>query len=225
MKKNHYPLIDESLTEGYLVPPENLDNKWGRLTTALLGVVALTEILPSNEVIRLGLYGMAEGLSHKNPIYASFAAGLSTFVVEEAGGAAMASLSGTGKAKDINDKVDEKISKIKFLNRFKIFSERKISRESQFFATVLGGTVVGMTLKQYQNPERSSRDNHRYSLITSAWLGGLMMGMGFLASEGINMEIDNPIRTGVFASGAVLSGFIIRKLKKVFFKEKNDQQE
>ena len=88
-----------------------------------------------------------------------------------------------------------------------------------------GGTVVGMTLKQYQNPERSSRDNHRYSLITSAWLGGLMMGMGFLASEGINMEIDNPIRTGVFASGAVLSGFIIRKLKKVFFKEKNDQQE
>lgn len=224
MKDNNSHILNESLSDCNLVPPENLNHKLNMIKNTFLGAVALTEILPSNEVIRLGLYGLALGLSHKNAVFASFAAGLSTFAVEEAGGAAMASLSGTDKAREINDKVAEKISKIKFLNRFKIASERRISKESQFFATVLGGTVVGMSLKQYQNPERSSKDNHKYSLFTSAWLGGLMTGAGFLASEGINVGIDNPVKTGIIAASIVGVGTLARKVKKIFTRRKNDEQ-
>jgi hypothetical protein len=173
----------------------------------------MTEVLPTNELIRLGIFGLTEAVT-RSPIAAAVSLGVSTFVVEESGGLAAAELFDTEKSHKIVESINKKIQKLH------VPLNKNLSRASKIGWTLMGGTVIGMALEQRESNERTKENNRIYSTITSAWLAGASAVVGIMAAEGINNSISNPIDGGIVAGTLVLGGSLTKATANVYKKKK-----
>lgn len=179
--------------------------------------LVLAEITPGvNEGIRGALFAASEITTHSNPLMAGAVAGLSTFVIEAAGGAAGISLKNTPQGEWLTDKTDKALSRIKV--------PTKLSTSTKLWTTFMGGTNVGMLIEQREDPNRTHSQDVQYNYITSAWLGGALAVAGALSAEGINVGIDNPQITGG-VTGLVGAAAAMRWLKKRFTKVEGNASE
>lgn len=159
-----------------------------------------------NEGSRYSIFLAAEGVSH-SPLMGALSFGLSTFVVEEAGALASASLFNTPASNRFFEALNETGKKLR------IPMDKKVPTKGKIAATYVGGSVVGMALEQREDPTRTVAENRRYGLWTSTWLAGVCAVQGALMAEGINVGLDHPggaaIGGGVVAAAA--AGNVIRK--------------
>ncbi|MGI8636429.1 MAG: hypothetical protein ACR2KZ_13615, partial [Segetibacter sp.] len=181
------------------------------------------EISPLNETIRGSLFAGSEIISNSS-LVSSGAVGISTFCIETAGGLAAASLLDTDKAKEIFNKVNKKTRRLPGLVTNKDSAEvKKIPGIAKAGATLLGGTVVGMALEQRDNPQRTKKQNRRYSVVASGWLASTSGAATFLASEGIHTGVENPTTGAAIVGGVVGGAAGAGWLKHRFTKEKNEK--
>jgi len=179
-------------------------------------LVAL-ELSPANELLRAAAFAAGEAVS-RDPLIGAATIGLSTFAIELSGGLAAASLVDTDHGQKIFAKINRTHRlRIPLVNR-NIKIPEKLSGATKTGLTFMGGTVVGMALEQRENPTRSIERNRLYSLRTSAWLAGTVAVGGALASEGINIGINDPRNGGLIAAGLVGAAAGGRWLKKHFTK-------
>lgn len=182
-----------------------------------LSALVLAEVTPFNELSRLGIFGLAEAYS-RSPIVGGLAAGLSTLAIEGISGLATASLLDHPKSTDVINKVNERGKKLG------VPMDRELSVGTKTFWTFMGGTPVGMLLEQREDPTRTIEQNRRYSLLTSAWQAGVLGVAGAMASEGINVGLEDPKRGALLAGGlaavATAGNWMRKKGKNLLDKRK-----
>ena len=171
--------------------------------------IAATEILPTNELIRASVFGASELIS-RNPVSAGVAIGLSTFVIEAAGGLSASSLFNTETSTKMFTWINDKAKKMG------IPAEKNISDISKIGWTFLGGTVIGLSLEQRENTDRTLEQNRRYSFRTSAWLAGVTAVGGALAAEGVKAGINNTGTGAIIGGSLVAAGATYTGLKRRF---------
>ncbi|HET7320785.1 MAG TPA: hypothetical protein VFI84_04370 [Candidatus Saccharimonadales bacterium] len=220
----------ETFTEPLaVIPVEELVEGTGRMakywaTVKRTGQWALvaTELLPTNEVLRGGLFAAGEIIS-RSPAMGAATIGLSTFVLEAAGGLAAAGLIDTEKGKNLFEVINQKSQQVRLPMTQKFIKlPSEVSNVSKVGWTFMGGTVVGMGIEQRENPSRSLERNRRYSLLTSAWLAGITAVAGALASEGINVGLNDPKKGSLLALGLVGTVAAGRWIKRRFVRNKKD---
>ena len=172
------------------------------------GALVAVELSPANEAIRGGLFVAGEAVT-RDPIVGGLTIGLSTFIIESAGGLAAAGLFDTDNGKSFIAKVNNKLAKLKV-------SDRKLAPTTKAGATFLGGTVVGMALEQREDPDRTLEQNRKYGLVTSAWLAGVCAVVGVLASEGIDIGLNDPKSGGIIVGSTMAVAAAGRQVKKRF---------
>jgi len=199
-------------------PRGRITKYWDAAKRSGQWALVMTELLPTNEVIRGGLFAAGEVIT-RNPAMGAATIGLSTFVVEAAGGWAAAGLFNTERGKELSEKINEKSQKlhVPLVNR-DINIPLELSRASKIGWTFAGGTVVGMGIEQRENPGRTKEQNRKYSILTSAWLAGVVAVGGALASEGINVGLNDPKKGGLIAAGLIGVTAAGRWAKNKFFK-------
>jgi hypothetical protein len=211
-----------------VVPSEQLDESTGRIAKYWHAAkrsgqwaLVMTELLPSNEIIRGGLFAAGEIIT-RNPAMGAATIGLSTFLVEAAGGWAAADLLNTDRGKELSEKINEKSQKLHVpLVGRDLNIPLKLSQTSKIGWTFMGGTVVGMGLEQREDPSRSVEQNRKYSLLTSAWLAGVVAVGGALASEGINIGLNDPKKGGIMALGLIGTAAAGRWVKRKLVRNKD----
>lgn len=172
--------------------------------------IALAELSPVNEAIRLSAFAAGETMSH-NPAVGALTFGLSTLAVEGSAAVASASLFNTETSRRFNDFLKTKMKKLGYSE------DKKLSRYSKVAGTFLGGSVVGMALENFDDADRTTKENVRFGLITSAWLAGACAVQGALMAEGVDASLDHPVTAGaiVGSAGAVAAGrYAWRKIKR-----------
>lgn len=189
-----------------------------------LSAIVAAGVSPANELSRLSVFGLAEAYS-RTPLAGGLAAGLSTFAIESISGLATATVLGHPKSEGVINKINEKGKKAH------VPMDHELSVGAKTFWTFIGGTPVGMLLEQREDPTRTVEKNRRYSLITSSWQAGVLAVGGALASEGINIGLEDPKRGVLIAGGlaavATAGNWMRKKGKNVIdkFKEKKLQEE
>ena len=209
------PAVEDLGLEG-VSEPNSLVRLWQ--TSKRTGQMALVmvEVLPTNEVIRGGLFAVGEIIT-RDPRVGALTIGLSTFGLESAGGLAAAGLMNTDKGRQIFSAINKKSKQLHVpVMNGDIEVPLKLSRTTKIGLTFLGGTVVGMALEQRENPNRSVEKNRRYSLFTSAWLAGTVAVAGALAAEGIKIGVDDPKEGALIAGGLVVVACARRGIKQIF---------
>lgn len=186
------------------------------LRTAQTAFVA-AELNPIiNEGSRYSIFLTAEGISH-NPAMGALSFGLSTFVVEEAGALASASLFSTPASNRFFEALNETGKKLH------IPMDKKMPTKAKIATTYVGGSVVGMALEQREDPTRTAVENRRYGLWTSTWLAGVCAVQGALMAEGINVGLDHPGGAAV-AGGTLVAAVTGNMLRKRTAKNKLDKR-
>lgn len=167
--------------------------------------VALAEITPLNEAMRLAAFGAGELYSH-SPAMGALTFGLSTLAIEGSAAVATASLMNTETNRRVNDFLKEKLEKLGYT------SDRQMTRYSKTVGAFLGGSVVGMALEQFDDPDRTVEQNRRFGLLTASWLAGVCAVGGAMGSEGIDLVAHNPVVSASLA-GSVAVAAAGRKVK------------
>ncbi|HET6924626.1 MAG TPA: hypothetical protein VFH39_02240 [Candidatus Saccharimonadales bacterium] len=189
------PLVEAS-TAVDQAADEASQNRWQRIVRGAETGVAATVLLPSNEAIRAGAFAAGYSLMPHSPAVGALTIGASTFALEAAGGLAAADLFKTERSARIMNWLRRRMKHTE--------DDEALSGASKMIATFMGGTVVGMALENYEDPDRTVAQNRRYSLKTSAWLGGVCAAVfGAGGTEALNYTIDHPTVTGAVAGGAI----------------------
>jgi len=181
-----------------------------------LSSIALAEVSPLNEVARLAVFGVAEGIS-RSPGVGALAYGLSTLGVEAIGAVAASYVLDS----DVSSKALEYVNK-KILPRIGIREDAKFSNFTKLNILQFGGSVPYMLLRQREDPLRTKEQNLRLGLMSSAWLAGACALQGALMAEGIDFGLDHPAEVGASLAGLTLlvaagrKGLELGKLKSYY---------
>lgn len=174
----------------------------GALTAAQSTVVAV-ELSPANEVARLGVFGAAYAAT-RDPYMSGLAYGGATFAIESIAGLATAELFAKNRAQNIMHKANN------FLEKLGVSTEKKMSRFAEASVTLLGGTAVGMVLRQREDPERTKERNRKYAIKSAASLAGVCAVQGYFMGKGIDMP--KPATIGLAGVAVVGVGVIAKKI-------------
>jgi len=185
------------------------DGRFKSIGNSIRSGLVLTEVLPTNEIIRASLFGVSQIIS-RDPAVGALALGISTFMVEEVGGYAASGLFNTETGNRAFQAIHKKLENLRTNTK-----NEKLSPIAKAGIVILGGTVVGMSLENIENPTRTTEMNKKYSLFTSAWLGGLATIGGLLASEGINIGLNNPVEGGIIAGSLIAGGIGYKAISKI----------
>jgi len=195
------PIIPEGSTEPDQNHEETL-SRWGVVKRTGQSAVALAALSPLNEVVRLSAYGATEALT-RNSVASGVVLGLSTFAIEGAAGLAAADLYDTGTGQKLSQAIRKRSKHIDEPIDVESSSARTALKT---FWTFLGGSVVGMTLEQRDNPNRTKEQNQRYSVFTATWQGGALAVIGFMGSEFVNTTLENPEKGAIVAGSLAAIG-------------------
>ncbi|HSW99847.1 MAG TPA: hypothetical protein VLH38_02310 [Patescibacteria group bacterium] len=163
-----------------------------------MGVVA-AELLPTNELMRGGVYTLAEAWS-RNPLVGAAAAGLPTAIIEGVSGLATAALLDTPQAQRLIEMINEKGGKIG------LPMDRKLSLPQKAFWTLLGGAPVGMLIEQRENSSRTFEENRRFATLTTAWQTGVLAVAGASGAKVLETFIGDPVKSTL--TGGALAGIV-----------------
>jgi len=163
-----------------------------------LSSIALAEASPLNEVARLAVFGVAEGLSH-SPGVGALSYGLSTLGVETIGMIAAS----YALDNDVSSKAIDYVNK-KILPRIGIREDARLSNFTKLNILQFGGSVAYILLRQREDPSRTKEQNLRLGLMSSAWLAGACALQGALMAEGIDLGLDHPAEVGGSLAGLTL---------------------
>jgi hypothetical protein len=192
--------VDQSPIEAVQQESGRIKQWWKAARHSGQAALVMMELTPLNEVSRLGVYGLTETMT-RSPVAGAASLGLSTFVLEGAGGLAAAGLFETETSKKIFNAINEKGQKIG------LPMEKNLSTPTKTWFTFMGGTVVGMALEQRENPDRTKEENRRYSLFTSAWQAGALAVIGAMGSEFLETTLEDPKKGALVAGGlAAIAG-------------------
>ncbi len=198
--------------------------KYGRI--ALKGsqaTIALAEVSPINEAVRLGVFGIGEGfVGGHDPIFGAITYGLSTLVVESLGAISAAPLLKTEISSRFTDFLNAKIP-----NKFKTEDKLQLTKITKVGASLLGGSVVSMAVEQLEDPDISKGNILRHGLWTSTWLTPVCAVQGAMMAEGIDLGIGHPLIGSAIGGGIILAGaseFIRRRIKNSDSRKEIQQQ-
>lgn len=207
----------DSLPAEMIAESNQLNKAWNVVKRSGQTALLMAEILPiTNEGSRLAIYGAAIA-AHDNPYFAGGALGIATFVIEGVGGVAAASLYNTDNSRKLFVKVNNKAEKLG------VPVDRKLSAATKAGWTLMGGTVVGLTLEQREDPTRTIQQNRQYSLFSSAWQGGVLTAVGTLGAKGIDIGIEDPKR-GIILAGAVAGVVAVGTKTKKFVNSRRNRK-
>lgn len=157
--------------------------------------LTVAEISPLNEVARASVFVGGEALSH-NPVMGALTLGLSTLAIEGAGALAAADLVASKTNQQFNQSVKDKLEKIGFN------SDKQLSRFSKTAWTFVGGSVVGMTLEQFDSPDMTAEQQRVFGLKSAVWLAGICAVAGAAGDEAVDYTIHNPMVGAAVAGSA-----------------------
>lgn len=215
-------IMDDSSLESTTSP----SSRWKAALRTGQSAIVMAEILPTNELMRGGLFAAGEVLT-RDPVAGGLTIGLSTFAIETAGGLAASGLFTTDRSKKIFEALSSKTvgMHLPMVNKdISLPLDAELSTVSKAGWTFMGGTVVGMALEQREDSTRTVEQNRRYSVVTSAWLGAVTTGLGVLASEGIDIGINDPKSGGFIAAGLIGAAAAGRWAKKKFFSKSSEEE-
>ena len=178
--------------------PRRISQRWDVIKTAGQAAVAASLLTPLNEAIRGAAVIAGFTYSH-SPEFTATTFGASTLAVELVGGLAAASVMDTDVSQRFTTRLHHKMPETLKTDGLSPATEAVIA-----FST---GTVVGMGVKQIQDPERTKQDNQRYAVRTSVGLGVALAGVGaVVGAEGpsaLNVVAENPTISASTAGGVV----------------------
>jgi hypothetical protein len=207
-----YPIDHEQpMVSGGAEETATIDAVGHRIKTALQTAVVAGEITPANEALRLTIFGMGEAYSH-SPAMGALTLGLSTLAIEGAGAMASASLLASETNQRLNTFLRENMKKRGYNE------DQKFSPVTKIGTTFLGGSVVGMGVDKFENPEMTTQDLRKDGLIKATWLAGVCAVGGAAGSKGIELLFEEPKTSAVVAAGIAVAG-IARKVKNVIGRE------
>ena len=208
-------LASDEVISGSVEPMEQgggrLRRRWNMALRSGQTALVLAELAPTNELARLAIFSSTEALT-RNSVASGLALGLSTFAIESAGGLVAADLFETDVSKKVFHAIRRRSKHVDAPPENELPAAARTAAKT--FWTFMGGTVVGMTLEQRDNPNRTKEQNRRYSLFTSTWQGGALAMIGFTGSEFVNATLENPEKGAVIAGaiGAIGgAGALLRK--------------
>jgi len=156
--------------------------------------VATAAVSPLNEIARVAAVGASFAASH-SPEVGALAAGGSTTVIELVGALASASLIGTETGSRFFNWLNRRLASA---------MPKKLTPFSKATATFLGGSTVGMSIEQIENPDRTVQQNRRYGVLASVALGAVIAPLGAVGFPAASAAIANPEISGPAAGGAIL---------------------
>ncbi len=188
----------------------NGTRKIGRL--ALRGgsvALAIVEVSPINEAIRLSAFAAGEGLTQgHNLAIGALAYGASTLFVEGAGALAAAPLLSTDTSKRFTGFLNKKLS------RFNGEDQIKLPKTVKLGAALVGGSVVAMSIEKLEDDSRSQESILKHGLWTSAWLASVCAVQGAAMAEGVNTRLDHPVPASIAVGGIISAAFLNRTFKQ-----------
>lgn len=169
--------------------------------TVAAGLVVAAELGPLNEVLRGAAFTAGQVIS-QTPLMGAATFGMSTLLVEASAAAVAPFVLSDPRSLRAIETVRRTLSRIGY------DPTRPTSRYTRAAATFLGGSVVGMALRKFDQPGISSAALRESGIKSSAVLAGVCAGLGAGGYEAIEFAKDNPMVGGgvVAVTAAVAAG-------------------
>jgi hypothetical protein len=168
------------------------------LKSAGEAAVVTAELLPvTNEGGRYGAFVLAEALSHRNPAVGALVFGGATFAYEGGAAVVMANVLARKEDNKLLSKIDGSVNKI--LDFLHINKEAKTSNLTKVGATLAGGSIVSIYLKDREESGRTAKQNLRYGLKMASLGTAVCTAQGAAMAEGV--RYPNPATIGAAVMG------------------------